>query len=52
LAKTQDVVIYTPQGEYLDCGYPLGWLKANLTIAKNDPKLKIELDKYLKEINF
>lgn len=52
LAKTEKVAVYTPQGVYLDCGYPLGWLKANLTIAKNDLKLKAELEKYLKEINF
>lgn len=50
LAKTQDVLAYTPQGVYLDCGYPLGWLKANITIALNDPKISGELKKFLAEI--
>lgn len=51
LAKTKNVVIYTPTGQYLDCGYPLGWLKANLTMAKNDPELWQELKTFLQEIN-
>ena len=52
LAKTKNVAVYTPKGVYLDCGYPLGWLKANLTLAKNDPELREELKKYLGEIGF
>jgi UTP--glucose-1-phosphate uridylyltransferase len=50
LAQTKNVAIYTPTGQYLDCGYPLGWLKANLTIAKNDPKIWNELKNFLTEI--
>ncbi|MCA9370176.1 MAG: NTP transferase domain-containing protein [Pseudomonadales bacterium] len=38
-----DVVIHTPSGEYLDGGYVAGWIKANLTVAKNDPELMREL---------
>lgn len=49
LAETEDVVIHTPDGIYLDNGYPLGWLKANLTMAKQDPELKRDLTKYIKE---
>ncbi|NCN45506.1 MAG: hypothetical protein CO040_01630 [Candidatus Pacebacteria bacterium CG_4_9_14_0_2_um_filter_36_8] len=52
LTKTEDVAIYTPRGTYLDCGYPLGWLKANLTIAKENPELRAALQKFIKEINF
>lgn len=48
LAQNNDVVIYTPTGEYLDGGYVLGWLKANLQVAKKDPTLKTELKKYFK----
>jgi len=52
LAKQQDVAVYTPKGTYLDCGYLLGWLKANLTMAKDNPELRAELSKFIKEINF
>lgn len=52
LAQEEDVAVYTPKGTYLDCGYPLGWLKANLTMAKNKPELRDELKKFIKEINF
>lgn len=52
LAQKEDVAVYTPKGTYLDCGYPLGWLKANLTMAKEDKELRKELNNFLKEINF
>jgi len=39
-AETEPVVIYQPQGEYLDGGNPEEWLKANITVAKTDPKLR------------
>jgi UTP--glucose-1-phosphate uridylyltransferase len=52
LAQEEDVVVYTPRGTYLDCGYPLGWLKANLTMAKENKELHEELKKFLGEINF
>ena len=39
LARSEKVVVHQPNGEYLDGGYPLGWLLANLTVAKNDKKL-------------
>lgn len=50
LAKTKQVVVYTPAGQYLDCGYPLGWLKANLTMAKDNPELRKELQSFLAEL--
>ena len=52
LAKKQDVTVYTPQGIYLDCGYPLGWLKANLTLAKNNPEIQQELKTFLEKNGF
>ena len=52
LAQQQPVAVYTPSGTYLDCGYPLGWLKANLTMAKDNPELHQELQKFLQEIEF
>jgi UTP--glucose-1-phosphate uridylyltransferase len=38
LALTEKVVVHQPNGEYLDGGYPLGWLLANLTVAKTNPE--------------
>ena len=35
-------------GEFFDCGDKLGYLKANIEYAKEDPQLKKELLKYLK----
>ena len=52
LAEIQDVVVYEPQGTYLDCGNPLGWLQANLTIAKNDPEIWPKLKDFLEKNNF
>src|SRR5690606_8271830 len=49
LAQTSDVVVYAPSGKYLDGGDVLGWLKANLEVAKTKPELKSELEKYLRE---
>ena len=49
LAKTNPVVIYTPQGRYLDGGTVLNWLKANLVVAKQDPELKEALIEFVRE---
>lgn len=49
LAQKGKVVLYTPEGRYLDGGYLLGWLKANLIIAKNDPQIREELIKLIEE---
>lgn len=38
LAKTDNVVIYQPEGKYLDCGQVMGWLEANLTLALASPQ--------------
>ncbi|MFZ5376155.1 MAG: UTP--glucose-1-phosphate uridylyltransferase [Patescibacteria group bacterium] len=40
LAKNKSIVIYEPQGEYLDGGSVAGWLKANITVAMNNPELR------------
>lgn len=51
LAKNKDVVLYTPRGEYLDCGNPITWLKANLRVAFADPATKDEIKSYIKTID-
>lgn len=38
LAKLEKVLVYAPQGEYFDGGYLLGWLMANLRVAKDHPE--------------
>jgi UTP--glucose-1-phosphate uridylyltransferase len=48
IARRSKVVVHAPRGEYLDGGYVLGWLKANLRVAKDDPELKRALTKYLR----
>lgn len=50
LAQKKKVLVHTPAGQYLDCGYPVGWLKANLTIARNNPELWGELSEFLREL--
>lgn len=39
LSQKHKVVVHQPQGTYLDGGYVLGWLLANLTLAKDDPEI-------------
>jgi UTP--glucose-1-phosphate uridylyltransferase len=50
LAQDHQVVVYKPAGEYLDGGNPLGWLKANLTVAFQDPKIKQEIGQFLHQL--
>jgi UTP--glucose-1-phosphate uridylyltransferase len=47
LAQQSSVAVHVPRGEYLDGGYPLGWLKANIVIAKNQPEFASELHNFL-----
>lgn len=47
LAQQEDVVIHKPRGKYLDSGYIFGWLKANLTVAWDDPELREELTNFI-----
>ncbi len=49
LSKSCPVVIYAPQGRYLDGGNVLSWLKANLIVAKDDPELATDLKKFVSE---
>ncbi len=52
LAKT-DIALtqpYTPKNLWLTTGDPLHWLKANITLALQDPKLKDELSKFISNI--
>lgn len=50
LAQQAPVVIHTPAGEYLDGGYVLGWLKANLMVARSQPELARELQELITEL--
>jgi UTP--glucose-1-phosphate uridylyltransferase len=47
LAQQSGVAIHTPRGQYLDGGNVESWLKANLTVAWDNPKLKEEIKKFL-----
>lgn len=49
LAQQSPVVIHSPEGKYLDGGYPLGWLIANLTVAKGDPELFEPLKAFMQD---
>lgn len=48
-AKDKKMVIYEPKGEYLDSGYVIGWLKANIIVAKDNPVIWAELEPFLRE---
>ena len=47
LAKLEKVLVYTPQGEYFDGGYLLGWLIANLRVAKDHPEFWSEIKAFV-----
>lgn len=47
LVKTEPVIVHTPQGVYLDGGYPLGWLLANLTVARDNSELWSEIKNFV-----
>lgn len=47
IAKTQKVAAFESKGEFLDSGFLLGWLKANLRVAAIDQNIKEELKKYM-----
>ena len=49
LAENEKVVVHKPSGEYLDGGYPLGWLLTNLTVAKNDPEIWPVIKNFVQE---
>lgn len=48
-AKSNRVVIYQPDGRYLDGGSVLNWLKTNLVVAKSDSSLFKELKEFILE---
>lgn len=47
LAQLEKVLVYAPQGEYLDGGYLLGWLMANLRVAKDHPEFWSEIKDFV-----
>jgi len=46
-AKNHNVVVHVSSGQYLDSGYILGWLKANIEVALGNKDLKNDLMEYL-----
>lgn len=50
LAQTYNVVIYKPEGKYLDCGQLMGWLEANLTLALASPQYSQLTKKLIEKI--
>lgn len=49
-AQNNQVVVFNPPAQYLDAGYLGGWLKANLTMAWEDPELKREIESTIAEL--
>jgi UTP--glucose-1-phosphate uridylyltransferase len=49
-AKENNVIAYETKGEYLDSGYILGWLKANIFMAMQDPTFSDELKNYINSL--
>lgn len=49
LAKRSEVAIHIPDGEYLDGGNELSWLKANLTVAWDNQEIREELKNFIGE---
>lgn len=47
-AQNNDVVIYTPQGRYLDGGSVLNWLQANIVLANANEHLRDNLRTFIK----
>lgn len=47
ISKSAKVVVHNSSGNYLDCGYPLGWLLSNLMIAKDRPEIWPEVKQFI-----
>lgn len=47
LNQKTPVVIHQTEGEYLNSGDPVSWLKANLIVAGANPQLKADLQQFL-----
>lgn len=50
LAESNNVVVYPTSGDYLDGGFVEGWLKANITVALNDPDISESVKAFIKEL--
>lgn len=50
IAQTQRVVIHAPNGQYLDGGDPIGWLRANLVVGKHHPEYGKQLAEVLQQL--
>lgn len=51
LAKDDKVVIHSPKGIYLDSGYLIGWIKANLTVLKKDKEAFQEIKDFVNHLD-
>jgi len=47
LALDHKVLVHEPAGVYLDGGCPLGWLLANLTVAKDQPEIWTQIREFV-----
>lgn len=50
IAQSEQVVVHTPKGQYLDGGDPLSWLRANLVVAKHHPEYQQQCAEMLQSL--
>jgi len=51
IAKQSGIAVHIPQNEFLDGGSVKSWLKANLTVAWDNPELKKELREFISKLD-
>ena len=51
VAKQGDVLVYQPEGTYLDAGNVLGWLQANIVVGLADPAIADQLKQFLQKVS-
>jgi UTP--glucose-1-phosphate uridylyltransferase len=49
LTQTEKVVVHQTQGQYLNSGDPINWLKANLAVAGRDIEVREQLQQFMKD---
>jgi UTP--glucose-1-phosphate uridylyltransferase len=50
MAQKEKVLLYEPQGKYIDSGDPAIWLNANLYLAKQNPDVWSKVSEYIKTL--
>lgn len=48
LARKEKIVVHQAQGQYLNAGDPVNWLKANLAVAGRDVEVRTQLQEFIK----